>query len=74
MPVGHDEPVPIGPLRVGGVVAQEIVPQDLGDVRHAHGHAGMAGIGGLHRVHTERANGVRKFSSIRHESSGSRAG
>ena len=33
-------------------------PQHVGDVGHAHRHAGMAGLGLLDRVHGERADGI----------------
>jgi hypothetical protein len=56
--VGQHEAVAVGPLRVGRVVAQVAVPQHFGDLGHAHGRAGMAGIGLLHAVHGEGADGV----------------
>ncbi len=57
--VGLHETVAVEPLRVRGVVAQMVVPQDLGDFRHAHGRAGMAGIGLLHGVHRQGADCAR---------------
>ena len=70
MAVGQDEPVPVGPFRVGRIMPMEIVPQHLGDVRHPHGGAGMAALGLLHRVHAEGANGVCPFppANVRHSS------
>jgi len=56
--VGQYEPVAIGPGRVGRIEGQKAGKQDRGDVRHAHGHARMAAIGGLHRVHRQNADGV----------------
>ena len=52
------EAVAIGPLRRRRIEAQELPEQHGGDVRHAHGHAGVAGLGRLHRVHRQRADGV----------------
>jgi len=45
-------------MRIGGIVAQVPAPQRQRDFRHAHRHAGMAGVGGLHRVHGQRAQRV----------------
>jgi hypothetical protein len=56
--VGEHEAVAVGPLRVGRVVAQVVVPQHLGDLRHAHGGAGVAGFGLFDRVHGEGADGA----------------
>ena len=64
--VGQHEAVPAGPLGVGGVVAEIVVPQHLGDVRHAHGSAGVAAVGPLHRVHAEGADGVGEVGSRWH--------
>lgn len=58
MAVGQDEAVTVGPRGVGRVVLQVVVPQDFGDVSHAHGSTGMAGFGFLDRIHTEGADGV----------------
>ena len=51
MPVGKDESVPIEPTRIGRVEAQITPPEHRGDIRHAHGHSGMAGIGLLNGIH-----------------------
>ena len=37
-----------------------------GDIGHAHRHAGMAGVGALHGVHGERADGVGEFAACSH--------
>jgi hypothetical protein len=63
MAVGQHEAVAVGPLRVGRVVAQVAVPQHFGDLGHAHGRAGMAGIGLLHAVHGKGADGVAERSA-----------
>ncbi len=55
---GEHETVAVGPVGVGGIEFEEAREQHGSDVGHAHGHAGMAGIGLLHRVHGERSDGV----------------
>ena len=62
--VRQHETVAIHPLRVAWVVLEEIVPQHLGDVGHAHGSPGMSGVRLLHRVHRECADGVRQLAPI----------
>ena len=57
--VGQNEPVAVGPLRVGGIELQVPGEQHRGDVGHPHGRAGMAGIGRLDRIHGKRPDGVR---------------
>ena len=59
--VGQHEAVAVGPVRVGRVVAQVALPQRHGDLGHAHRHARVAGVGLLHGVHRERADGVGEF-------------
>ena len=57
VPGREHEPVAIRPVRSRGVKAQIFVEQNGCHIRHAHRHAGMAGIGRLHRVqrqHTQR--------------------
>ena len=56
---GQHEAVAVRPFRMHGVEFQEACEQHRGHVGHAHGHAGMAGIGLLHRIHGERPDGVR---------------
>ena len=51
------EAVAAGPDRVVRVEAQEVLPERVGDGRHRHRRAGMTGVGGLHGVHRERADG-----------------
>src|SRR5699024_10658346 len=43
-----------------------VVEQHLGNVGHAHGHTGMAGIGLLDGVHGQNTNSVGKSAAIRH--------
>ena len=52
------EAVAVGPVGMLRVELQEPRPQHGGDVGHAHGHAGMAGLGLLDGVHGERPDGV----------------
>ncbi len=56
--VGQHEAVAIRPCGVGRVVAQVAPPERHRDLRHSHGHAGMAGLRRLHGIHRERANRV----------------
>ena len=58
VPGGKNEAVAVRPIGVRGVELQEAREEHGGHVGHAHRHAGMAGIGLLHRVHGQRANGV----------------
>ena len=53
------ETVAVGPGRIGRVEFEEAREQDGGDIGRAHGQAGMAGLGLLHRVHGQRADGIR---------------
>ena len=48
----------IDPTLIGGIVAQMAVPQRHADLGHAHRHARVAGLGGLDRVHRQRAQRV----------------
>ena len=56
--VRQDEAVAAEPLRIGGIEAQMARPERGGDVRHAHRHAGVAGLGFLDSIHGERADRV----------------
>ncbi len=62
--VGQHEAVAVGPVRIGRVVVQVIAPQHFGDVGHAHGGAGVAGVGGLHAVDGEKADGVGQTAAL----------
>ena len=66
MAVGQHKPVTVSPIGICRVVAKEIVPEDLGDVRHTHGSARVAGFGFLNRIHAQRANGVGEICARRH--------
>jgi len=54
--VGEHEAVAIGPLRVGRIVLQVVIPEHLGDLGHAHRRARVARFGLFDRVHRQRAN------------------
>ena len=58
MPVGQHEAVAVWPDRIVGIEAQELLPERIDHRRQRHRRAGMAGIGLLHGIHRERANGV----------------
>ena len=55
---GQHEAVAVGPVRLRRIEFHEAGEQHGGNIGHAHGHAGMAGIGLLHRVHGEGADGI----------------
>ena len=67
MSVGQDEAVAVRPFGVHRIVAQIVVPQNLGNVGHTHGRSRMSGIRFLHGVHAQCADGVRKFSARGHD-------
>ena len=50
--------VAVGPERIGRIVAQELLPQRIGDRRDAHRRAGMAGLRLLHGVDGQCPNGI----------------
>lgn len=58
MAAGEDEPVPAQPLVVGGVVAHDVLEQQVGQRGEAHGRSGVAVADPLHRVRGEQAGGV----------------
>ena len=58
MPVRQDEAIPVQPLWIARIVLQVVIPQDLRDIGHAHGGAGMSRICGLHGIHTQGTNCV----------------
>ena len=62
VPVREHEPVAVGPLRVRRVVTEVPAPERDRDLGHAHRHAGMSGVCRLHRIHRERADGVRHLA------------
>jgi hypothetical protein len=59
--VGQHKAIAVSPMRVGGVVLQMAparAPQHFGDVSHAHGSTGVAGVGSLNGVNRQDADGV----------------
>ena len=61
--VGQYEAVAVGPLGVGRVMAQVVIPDHFGDLRHAHGGAWVAGFGLFNRIHGQGADGICKFGT-----------
>ncbi len=55
---GEHEAVAVGPGGVGGVDAQHVLVERVGERRERHRGAGMPGVGLLHGVHREPANRV----------------
>jgi hypothetical protein len=55
---GQDEPVTVGPGRVAWIMLEETSPEHIGHVCHPHWHTRMTGLGFLHAVHGQRADGV----------------
>ena len=62
--IGQHETIAVRPVRMGRVVAQVLSPQGHGHLGHAHGRAGVTGVGLLHRVHGERTQGVGAFVAL----------
>jgi hypothetical protein len=56
--VRKNETVAVRPVWIARVVAQVATPEHFGDFSHSHGHAGVAGVGLLHRVHGQGADDV----------------
>ena len=54
--VGENEAVACRPLGISRIVTQVSREQRHGDVGHAHGHAGVAGLGAFDRVHGKGAD------------------
>ena len=61
MSVRQHEAVAVRPVRIGRIVFQVAAPQHFGDFRHAHGHAGVATVGGLHGIDGEEAQRIAKL-------------
>ena len=56
--VGEHEAIPVRPDRVLGVEAHDPVPERVDERRERHRRAGVTGIGRLHAVDRQRADGV----------------
>ena len=55
MPIREHEAITIRPRRIRRVVSQMAAPKHRCDFRHAHRHAGMAGLRFLHSIYREHA-------------------
>ena len=64
MTIGQNEAVTIPPVRVGGVVLEELAPQHRPHFGHAHGRAGMPGVGLLDGIHGQNADYVGQFAAV----------
>ena len=60
------EAVAIPPTRIGWVVLEELAPQHFRHIRHAHGRAGVTGVGLLDCVHGQDADDIGEFAAGRH--------
>ena len=58
VPGAQHEAVSVGPVRRRRIEREKAVEEDGGDIGHAHRHAGMARIRGLHRIHGQRPDGI----------------
>ena len=58
VPVGEHEAVAVGPDWVLGIEAQDAIPDRINQRRQRHRRAGVSGVGLLHRVDRQRADGV----------------
>src|SRR5438270_7893116 len=56
--VGEDKAVAVGPDGVLRIEAQKMLPELVSHRRQRHGRTRMSGVGLLHRVHGQRADGV----------------
>ena len=69
--VGQHKAVAVGPMWVARVVAQVFTPQGHSNIGHAHGCAGVTGVGLLNCVHGQRADCVGHWGGVGHgENSG----
>jgi hypothetical protein len=59
---GEDEPVPVGPPRVGGVVAHDPGEEHVGERSQRHGGSRMAGVGLLDGVHRQPPDHVDRLA------------
>jgi len=59
---GEEKAVPVGPLRVGGVMPEVTVPEDVSHGSGPQADPRMAGVSLLNSVGGEKADGVDAFS------------
>ncbi len=64
MPVGKDEPVPVEPVRIGGIEPHEVLEQYGRDVGHSHWGTGMSTSRFLHGIHVKKADAVRHVAKM----------
>ena len=62
----HHKAVAVGPAVIGGVNGDKTVEQNRRDIGQTHRRAGVAGIGGLHRIHCQHADRVGHTGFINH--------
>ena len=55
---GQHEAIPVRPVGIGGVVAHDARPQDMGQRRQGHGRARVTGVRLLRGVHRQPPNDV----------------
>src|SRR5579864_2266294 len=58
VPIGEDKAVTIGPDGKFRIVAQKALPENVSYRRQRHGSSRMSGVGLLHRIHGECADGI----------------
>ena len=63
--VRQHEPIAVVPMAVGRIESEVIVPEHLGDVGHAHRHAGVPRARGFDGIHRQHANRVREPAARR---------
>ena len=61
--VGQHEAIAVRPDRIGGIVLQMPAPQHLGNLGHAHRHAGVAAVGRFHRIDREKAQRIGQLAA-----------
>ena len=54
-------------MGIGGIMTQHAAPQGFRHVGHAHGRAGVAGLGLVYGVHGKDTNGIGKFFTGTHD-------
>ena len=58
MSAGEDEPIAVRPRRLGGVVAEHLIPEHVGGRGQRHRRAGVSAVGRLHGVHRQGTDRV----------------
>ena len=60
MPAGKDEPVPPEPVRIGWIMPQDPLEEQIGGRRQAHRRTGVTGARLLHRIHRQDPDQVHR--------------